>query len=167
MTVTLRPILTTDAEAIARMGNNPKIAGFMRDVFPHPYRLENAVAFVNNVKDQHPTKVFAILADGEHVGCCGIFPKEDVARMNAEVGYWIGEEHWGKGIATQAVKLIAAYGFETLGMHRIYASVFGPNKASARVLEKAGFTYEGAHRQAVYKNGEYLDELFYSLLRKD
>ena len=166
MTVTLRPILATDAKAIARMGNNPKIAGFMRDVFPHPYRLENAVAFVNNVKDQHPTKVFAILADGEHVGCCGIFPKEDVARMNAEVGYWIGEEHWGKGIATQAVKLIAAYGFDTLGMNRIYASVFSPNKASARVLEKAGFTYEGNHLKAVYKNGEYLDELFYSLLRK-
>lgn len=167
MTVTLRPILASDTEAIARMGNNPKIAGFMRDVFPYPYHLENAIAFVNSVKGQHPTKVFAILADGEHVGCCGIFPKEDVARMNAEVGYWIGEEHWGKGIATQAVKLIAAYGFDTLGMNRLYASVFSPNKASARVLEKAGFTCEGTHRQAVYKNGEYLDELFYSLLRKD
>ncbi|UPT65613.1 MAG: GNAT family N-acetyltransferase [Sphingobacteriales bacterium JAD_PAG50586_3] len=165
-TVSLRPLQITDAEAIARMGNNPLIAGFMRDVFPHPYTLENAIAFINNVKDTTPTRVFAIVANGEHVGCCGIFPKDDVYRMNAEVGYWLGQEYWGKGIATQATKLLAEYGFDTLGMNRIYASVFAPNKASGRVLEKAGFVYEGTQRQSVYKNGEYLDELFYSLLRK-
>ena len=167
MNVSLRPLVISDAETIARLGNNPKIAGYMRDVFPNPYHLENAITFVNNVKDQKPTKVFAILADGQQVGCCGIFPKEDVARMNAEVGYWIGEEYWGKGIATQALKLITAYGFDELGMNRIYASVFIPNKASARVLEKGGFTYEGTHRESVLKNGQYFDELFYSLLRKD
>lgn len=164
-TVTLRPLVISDADAIASMGNNAKIAGFMRDVFPHPYELENAFAFINNVKDFNPTRVFAIIADGVHVGCCGIFPKEDVYRMNAEIGYWLGEEYWGKGIATEAAKLISTYGFETLGMKRIYASVFSPNKASAKVLEKAGFTYEGTHRQSVYKNGEYLDELFYGLVR--
>ncbi len=163
--VTLRPITLDDAETIATLGNNKLIANNMRNVFPHPYTLDNAIGFVNNLPNLSPGRVFAIVADGVQVGCIGIFPKDDIYKMNAEVGYWVGEPFWGKGIATQALKLIIEYGFNTLAINRIYASVFAPNKASAKVLEKAGFVYEGTQRQSVYKNDEYLDELFYSLLR--
>lgn len=166
MNVALRPVTPADAAAIATLGNNAKIAGNMRDVFPHPYLLDNAVAFVNNVKDINPNRVFAITVDGEYAGTCGVFPKDDVYRMNAEIGYWLGEPFWGKGIATQAVKLLVDYSFKNFELNRLYASVFAPNTASQKVLLKAGFTYEGTQRQSVYKNGQYLDELFYSLLRK-
>lgn len=137
----------------------------MRDVFPHPYTLEKAIAFTETINDINPGRVFAIVADGAQVGCIGIFPKDDIYKMNAEVGYWVGEPFWGKGIATQALKLIVEFGFTSLGINRMYASVFAPNKASAKVLKKAGFVYEGTQRQSVYKNGEYLDELFYGLVK--
>lgn len=166
-TVSLRPLTDDDAQTIAIMGNNKLIADNMRDVFPHPYHAHHAVAFINNVKQQNPTRVFGIVANDILVGTCGIFPADDVYRNSAEVGYWLGQDYWGQGIALQALNLLVDYGFNTLGMHRIYASVFEPNTASAKVLQKAGFIHEGTRRQSVYKNGQHLNELLFAKLKND
>jgi RimJ/RimL family protein N-acetyltransferase len=98
------------------------------------------------------------------LGGIGLDRQGDVYRHSAELGYWLGRQHWGRGVATAAVEAICRYGFETVGLRRIYACVFEPNSASTRVLEKAGFRLEGRHRKAVWKDDELLDELRYGLL---
>jgi RimJ/RimL family protein N-acetyltransferase len=112
-----------------------------------------------------PPSVFAIDVDGEAVGCIGIFPQEDIHRLNAEMGYWLSELYWGRGIMTAAIRRMVDYGFSTFDITRIYARPFGTNLASQRVLEKAGFTCEARFEKVLIKNGELLDEVIYGIKR--
>ena len=106
-----------------------------------------------------------MVVEQKAVGSIGIFPQEDVYRKNAEIGYWLAEEYWGRGITTFAVKAIIQYGFRTWNLQRIYASVFDGNLASQKVLAKAGMKMEARFRNSVYKNEKFLDEIFYSVCR--
>ena len=108
----------------------------------------------------HPG-IFAIDIDGEVVGSIGLFPQTDIHQKSAELGYWLAEPFWGNGIVPQAIGEIVEYGFKTFDIVRIYARPFSTNRASQRVLEKAGFTCEARHKKALYKNGEFMDELVY------
>lgn len=162
----LRPLHIADADTFARHADNALIAMNMRDAFPHPYRTEDAVNFINMVHTNNPKGVRGIELNGEICGAIGIHPKDDVYRKSAEIGYWVSEEFWGQGIATEALKLTIPYAFKTFEVERLFGCVFSVNIASQKVMEKAGFTLEGRLKRAVFKNEQYYDELIYSLLRQ-
>lgn len=161
--VHLRPWRQQDASSLAFLANNFRIADNLRDVFPHPYGLDDARRFISMVQDHAPNRILAIEVDGELVGGIGLHPQSDISRMNAELGYWLGEPYWGQGIGTQAVRQMVAHGFATLPIDRIFAIPFGSNRASQRVLEKAGFVLEGRFAGTLVKNGRREDELVYAV----
>ena len=166
--VLLRRLSAEDAEIMANLANNKKIWDCVRDLFPYPYTLEDAKAFINRTEGESPAYTFAIsIQEDKLCGVISLMPNEDVYRVGSEIGYWIGEPFWGKGIATQAVALITKYGFDVLQLERIYAGVFDYNDASMRVLEKNSFVKEGIRRNAVIKNGQIHDEHHYAILRND
>lgn len=159
--------MPADAESLARYANNYNVWVNVRDRFPHPYSVNDAKSWIRSATDRHPPESFAIASSKEAIGGIGLHVQSDVYRKSAEIGYWLGEPFWGKGIATAAVKAIVDYGFSTFDIIRIFAGVFESNMASARVLEHAGFTLEGRMRKSVFKAGNYLDQLSYSLLKDD
>ena len=146
-----------DAPSISRYANNRKIWSNLRDAFPHPYKIQDAEAFVSRVLKTDPITVYAIATKSEAIGSIGLMPGKDVHRYTAEMGYWLAEPYWGKGIMSQAVKSLADYAVHNLKLHRIYAEPYCTNPASARVLEKAGFLCEGILRSSAFKDNEVLD----------
>jgi ribosomal-protein-alanine N-acetyltransferase len=163
MNYRLRPFREDDAVALSRHANNPNIASFMTNGFPHPYMVEHALNFIEYANRDQPVHIFAIEVDGEVAGGIGIHPQSDIHIKNAELGYWLAETHWGKGIATAAVKEMTEFAFRTYDINRVFARPFGNNPASQRVLEKAGFKQEARLAETIFKNGEYLDELIYAI----
>lgn len=162
-TCTIRPWRLDDAESLARHADNPSVSRFLRDRFPSPYTRADAEAWL---AVEHPAD-FAIEVDGAAVGGIGLRPGEDVERRSGEIGYWIGEPYWGRGIATDAVGALTRWGIETLDLVRVEARVFAPNAASARVLEKNGYVLEGRLHRAIEKRGEILDALVYAYVVED
>jgi [ribosomal protein S5]-alanine N-acetyltransferase len=154
----LRQLKASDQKALAAAANNKKIWDNVRDAMPHPYSENDAMAFIKFVKSENPNNILAIVYENEFAGMIGLHPQKDVYRLSAELGYWIAEPFWGKGIATAAVQMMLQHGFETLKLNRIYAGIFEHNLASMRVLEKCGFEKEGISRQAIVKNNMVLDE---------
>jgi len=154
-----------DEESLARHANNPKIWRNVRDRFPHPYTLEDAKQWIEKQTTETASTNFAIEVDGAAVGGIGLFLQVDIFRRSAEIGYWLGEEFWGRGIVTEAVRAITEYGFSNFDICRIYAGVFEWNPASMRVLEKAGYELEGRMRMSVTKEGETVDEFIYAIVR--
>lgn len=163
----VRSFVPTDAEAIAKYANNRHVSINLRDSFPFPYTVFDARRWLQHVRRQQPEISWGIASAKEVVGGIGIHPHHDVYRLSAEIGYWLGEPFWRKGIATSAVKAVTAYVFEHFEFLRLYAGVFAWNPASARVLEKAGFSLEARMRQAVVKDGQVIDQLMYVLLRDE
>lgn len=163
MHISLRPWATEDLKELVRLANNQNIARFMLDVFPHPYAESNGKDFIAFANAKSPASVFAIIVDDKPVGSVGLHAQPDIMRKNYEIGYWLGEEHWGKGIAVEAVKQITEYGFASLDCVRIFAKIFGTNTASQKVVQKAGFILEGRFEKTIYKNNEFLDELIYAI----
>jgi len=137
----------------------------LRDRFPHPYTLEDAVAFLGVATIQQPIGDFAIATADEAIGGIGLQRQSDVHRLSAEIGYWLGEPFWGRRIATRAVRAMTEWAFATTSLERIFACVFATNPASARVLTNAGYQFEGRLRRAVVKDGRILDQLVYAALR--
>ena len=169
----LRPWSMDDLDNLVRFANNKKIADNLTDAFPHPYTREAGMAYITaNQSDgvshphcaHHQGSVFAIEVDGIACGSIGIFPQTDVHRKNAEMGYWLAEDYWGRGIITGAVERIIEYGFKSFDINRIFARPFSTNLASQRVLEKAGMKLEARLKNSIFKNGQYLDELIFSIL---
>ncbi len=161
----VRPWSTEDAVALQRHANNRKIWLNLRDVFPHPYTMEDAAAFLSFVAQETPQTTFAIAISSEAIGCIGLRLGVDVHRKTAELGYWMGEPFWGRGIMSEAVAGFVGYAFETFDLQRIYAEPFENNPASIRVLEKARFTCEGRLTASIFKDGKVLDSLLYARLR--
>ena len=162
----LRPLRMSDKESLTRNANNRKIWCTVRDRFPHPYTLQDAEEFLRPREQALPVTDFCIEYKQECIGCIGIIPQTDVYRRSAEIGYWLGEPFWGKGIATRAVQQLSAHVFQQSDVIRLYACIFAGNTASGRVLEKAGFRLEGIGRNAVFKDGQVLDEHRYALLKE-
>ena len=159
---TIRPWRLDDAESLARHANNRKIWLAVRDLFPHPYTIQDAREFLQRTISEGSAMKFCIEIDGVAVGGIGVHPGEDVHRHTATMGYWLGEEFWGRGVMTEAVTAVTDFCFENFLLRRISAEVFANNPASARVLEKAGFIFEGRLKNNVLKDGELLDSLLYA-----
>jgi RimJ/RimL family protein N-acetyltransferase len=120
----LRPIASTDKKSLAKHAHNKKISDNLRDRFPHPYTEEDAEWFINFVLSHNdPVKHFIIEINNEAVGIISISPDEDVYRLNAEIGYWLGEEHWGKGIITAVIKETIKYAFENFCKRKYWLSL--------------------------------------------
>jgi RimJ/RimL family protein N-acetyltransferase len=150
-----------------RYANNRKIWLNLRDIFPHPYTQAEAEQWiVIRESSGGPATNFAIELQGEAVGGIGCRLLDDVHHKTAEIGYWLGEPFWGRGIATVALKQTTDYAFPTFSLERLQASVFEWNLASARVLEKAGYVLEGRLRRSIFKDGRLADSLLYARLRQ-
>lgn len=162
MNFTLRPFRDSDLTSLVKYANNYNIARFLTNQFPHPYTEKDGRNFISNVANNNPANVFAIEVNGEAAGAIGIFPQSDIHEKTAEMGYWLAEPFWGNGIATRAIVKMVEYGFQTFDITMIFARPFSTNSASQRVLEKAGFVCEARLKNALYKNGVYMDELIYT-----
>ena len=156
--VKLRALRLSDISQLAKLANNKNIFDNLRDSFPHPYSESDAELFINSTSQDNPKQNFAIEYAGNLCGVIGLIIQNDVYSKSAEIGYWIGESFWGKGIAATAIKLITKYGFEDLKLTRIYAGVFDYNIASMKALENNGYKKEGVFKKAVFKNANFLDE---------
>jgi len=153
---------TSDARSLTLHANNRKIWINLRDAFPHPYNLKDARAFIRAALQDQPERVFAIALRGEAVGGIGFSQHRDVERVSAEIGYWLGEEFWGRGITTAALQAVTEYAIRTHGLTRLYAVPYEWNQASFRVLEKAGYSLEGRLRRSAIKDGKTIDQLLYA-----
>lgn len=162
-TLSLRPWTTEDLPRLVQLADNPNIARFMADVFPNPYHKEHGKAFIEMANAKTPPSVFAIIVDEQPIGSIGLHMQADILRKNYEIGYWLGEAYWGRGLATEAIRQICEYGFEHLDCIRIFARIFGNNVASQKVVQKAGFTLEARFEKTIFKHGEFIDELIYAL----
>ena len=162
---TLRPWRIGDEASLVRHADNRNVSGNLKDRFPFPYTAADATAWIAHASGQMPIVNFAIVVDGEAVGGTGIELGADVFHRSAEIGYWLGEPFWGRGIATEVLRALTDYAWATFDIIRLEAGVFSWNPASARVLEKAGYTLEARHRKNVTKDGETIDRLVYALVR--
>jgi RimJ/RimL family protein N-acetyltransferase len=162
---TLRPWRPGDEQSLVHHANNRTIWRNLRDAFPHPYTLADARNWIRIANPASPVTNFAIVVGGVAAGGIGLVLKDDVFRRSAEIGYWLGEEYWGRGIVTEAVRAITDYAFATFDVCRLFAGVFEWNPASMRVLEKAGYEFESRMKKSVTKDGETIDELIYALVR--
>jgi RimJ/RimL family protein N-acetyltransferase len=159
---TVRDWRMEDVESLAKHANNRRVSINLRDRFPYPYRIENARSFIEHAITDRREKSHCIEIDGSAVGGIGITIGEDVYRLTAEMGYWLAEEFWGQGIMSEVVPAFVNHCFEKFSLKRIYATTYSTNPASARVLEKAGFLFEGLLHKNVVKDGEILDSLLYA-----
>jgi ribosomal-protein-alanine N-acetyltransferase len=154
-----------DAESLALYANNRKIWQNLRDGFPNPYKLDNAKIFIERAIQANPETMYAICAEGFAAGGIGYTLHSDIERLSAEVGYWLGEPFWGKGIVTEALKAVTKYAIAQHNLLRVYAVPFESNKASHRVLEKSGYQLEGRLRKSAIKDGKVMDQLMYAYIK--
>jgi RimJ/RimL family protein N-acetyltransferase len=164
---TLRPWRKGDAPSLAKYGNNASIARQLRDRFPHPYTPADARQYIQSLADVQPSTSFAIVTpgpDGEAIGGIAFFPGSDVERFSAEIGYWLAQPFWGRGITVEAIGLVSAYAFETCDMLRLFALPFADNAQSIRVLEKAGYTREATLRSSSVKDSVPRDQALFALV---
>lgn len=157
-----------DAERLASIASNRKIADNLNDGFPHPYSVEDAKQFISHSRKKDPTYLhLAIEKDGVVIGSIGAYFKENVHRKNADIGYYLAEEYWGKGIMPKAIMCITQYIFDNYDIIRVYALPFAKNKGSRRVLEKAGFRCEAILKNSIIKNGVVQDDCIYAILKDE
>ena len=155
------------AKEFAEMKNIPEILDNGYDKTPNPYTEKDAIEFINQQIGKKPKERFLIYWNNEVVGEIGITLKEDVFRLNAEIGYFISEDYWGKGLATQAVKKMTEYAFAKFDIIRIVAGVFDFNKSSMKVLENNGYYLESVRKKAVIKKGKIIDDYIWVKLKDD
>jgi [ribosomal protein S5]-alanine N-acetyltransferase len=151
-----------DVPSLVKYANNKKIWQNLRDGFPHPYTVSDAEKFISHAVKTNPGTIFAIATEKEAIGSIGIVLGADVHRYTAEMGYWLAEPFWGKGIMTEVVRFFSGWAISEFKLHRIYATPYATNPASARVLEKAGFEREGVIRSGAFKDGKVVDMFMYS-----
>ncbi|KAK2750038.1 hypothetical protein FQN55_002756 [Onygenales sp. PD_40] len=164
----VRPYCEADIEPIAKGADNPKISKWMRNTFPQPYTIENSRSYFEMASTQSPLQSFVICRrdDNAVLGTFGFQVKDDINYRTLEIGYWLAEDHWGQGYATEVISTMTKWVFETLGhIIRIEANLFEGNAGSGRVLEKAGYALEGRRRKAIEKDGVVLDVLTYCIFR--
>jgi RimJ/RimL family protein N-acetyltransferase len=162
----LRPWRAQDKDALLRHANNRNIWRNLRDRFPHPYLASEAEAWLDRVAvPPRPEGIYAIDVAGEAVGSIGVDRHEDVQRHSAEVGYWLAEPFWGRGIVTEALRALTAAALAEADLWRLEAGVFAWNRASMRVLEKAGYLREGVQLRGAFKDGVAVDRVVYAITR--
>jgi RimJ/RimL family protein N-acetyltransferase len=167
--VNLRRVQKSDADSIAENANNPLVTQYL--FTPYPYTVVDALDFISSSHRMHRTNTsypFGIEHKEERkiVGTIGLY-RVDHVNKSAELGFWLGHKYWRQGLTSEAIDLILDFAFNERGFHRIYARVMHPNKASLKLLDKLGFTQEGTMRQAVYRNNEWLDFVWFAMLENE
>lgn len=166
--ILLRPWKISDAEELALIADNKKIADNLRDGFPNPYSIKDAVSWISQVlPENEPTRFFAVLIGNDLAGSISIVTKSDIYRKNVEIGYFIAGKYWGRGTATTAIMEVTSYAFREFDIVRVYAEPFADNTGSRRALEKAGFIHEATFCKNVFKNGLLKDSCIYSVLKEN
>ncbi|KAI2612681.1 acyl-CoA N-acyltransferase [Hypoxylon fragiforme] len=165
----VRPYTLDDALPLATAANHQVITNYMRNSFPNPYTLQDSNFWINSCLTSNPMVNFCICApDGTPAGGIGLTQGRDVEYRTWEVGYWVAQEHWGKGIATSALRAFSVWAIQQFPeILRLEAGVHSGNEGSLKVLERAGYTKEGVRRKAVCKGGEIRDMITFSLLREE
>lgn len=153
-----------DVPSLVAHANNRKVWANLRDRFPHPYTARDGQAFVRQARGMRPETFFAIAVNGAAAGGIGFVLQADVDRVSAEVGYWLGEAFWGRGIATEALAAVTQYAIDHHGLTRLFALPFSHNSASCRVLEKAGYLLEARLRRSAIKDGAIVDQFQYAYI---
>ena len=163
-TCQVRSWKSADVASIVIHGNSRNIWINLRDRFPYPYTANAARRFIRSARDMQPETSFALEADGAAIGAIGYMLQTDVERVSAEIGYWVGEAYWGRGIATEALIALTSHAMAQHKLTRIFALPFAHNAASCRVLEKAGYVLEGRLRRSAIKDGVIVDQLQYAFI---
>ena len=163
----VRTFRVDDAASLARHGNNRVIWRNLRDRFPHPYNVDDSMGYIEFILAKNPYHSLAIEVDGEAVGGLSLRIGEDIERLSAEIGYWIGEPYWGRGIMSAACRAVSDLVLRDFDIERLEARVFAWNPASMRVLEKCGFEREGVLRRSVFKDGQVIDAVLYARVRHE
>lgn len=158
----LRQFQASDAPHIAALANERDIWINLRDRFPHPYELAHGEAFVTRAAAHDPPTNLAICVDERAVGGVGLILGQDIERVSAEIGYWLGKPYWGRGIMSAALSASTQYAVQQFGLTRVFAIPFVDNIGSIRVLEKAGYVREGLMKQSAIKNGVVRDQYLYA-----
>jgi ribosomal-protein-alanine N-acetyltransferase len=161
---TVRSWRASDLASLVKYADNLNVARHLRDRFPHPYTARAGRGFLKTIAAAAEPNVFAIDVNGEAAGGIGISPGADVERFSAEIGYWLGEPFWGRGITVEALLIVSQYAFETRNLLRLFALPFADNRQSIRVLEKAGYALEGTLRSSSVKSGVIRDQALYALV---
>lgn len=163
-TCEIRSWTVKDLTSLVEHANNRKIWLNLRDGFPHPYKKSDGREFLQRMRATRPETTFAIAVDGQAVGGIGFMIRDDVERVSAEVGYWLGEAYWNRGIATEALRAITNHAIAAHGLTRVFAVPFAWNTASCRVLEKAGYVLEARLRRSCIKDGQITDQMQYAFI---
>ena len=163
----LRPWRISDADALAIHANNKKIAMNLRDGFPYPYTIDDAQNWLKTAISSETNIMLAIDLDGTPIGSIGLAPFKDVYRVSAEIGYWLSEEYWNKGITSMAVKAMVKFAFGNYDLQRLQAGIYEKNSPSMNVLKKCGFHLEAIHKKAVIKENEIMDEHLYVIFKDE
>ena len=163
---TLRKWKTSDLENLVKNANNYNVASTLRDAFPYPYTVEDGKEWIEFAGNEEWGHNFAITTDDKAIGCIGLIVGKDIERKSSEVGYWLGEDHWGKGIASSAMEGIVKFAFTNLKLERIFAVPLEHNIASRKVLEKNDFILEGILRNSVFKSGKFHNQALYARIRE-
>lgn len=169
MTASIRPWKIEDAKSLASVLSNKKILNNLRDGLPYPYTEKDALEYIEFIlsSDANDTFAFAIDVEGVAVGSIGAFRQGNIHSRTAELGYYLAEEYWSRDIMTNAVKMFCEKVFRETDILRIFAEPFAYNVGSRRVLEKAGFQFEGILKNNAVKNGQVLDMAMYAYTRDD
>jgi RimJ/RimL family protein N-acetyltransferase len=162
----VRSYRADDAASLAKHGNNRRIWENLRDRFPHPFTEAHGAAYIAHVLQDQDAASFAIDVGGQAVGGISLNVGTDIERIGAEIGYWLGEEFWGRGIATAAIRLVTEFAFRDRGLVRVFAVPFTTNIGSIRALEKAGYQREGVMRRSALKDGAVRDQCLYAIVRE-
>lgn len=157
----------SDEDALVKYANNSNVSKLLRDQFPFPYTRTDAKIWLIHACNQEIETNFAIANNTELIGAIGINFQEDVNRFSTEIGYWIAEPFWNKGIATLALQVFTRFVFENYKVNRIFANVFESNDTSEKVLLKVGYKKEATLRKAVFKEGKFLDQYIYAILKEE
>jgi RimJ/RimL family protein N-acetyltransferase len=158
----IRTLTAADAPSLAQYANNRKIWINLRDAFPHPYSIKDAESFIKKSASLNPESNFAITINNQAVGCIGIGFHKDIERLAAEIGYWLGEPFWNKGIMTRVVSALTSYAITQHQLIRIYAVPFEWNTASIQVLKKAGFKKEARMKKSAIKDGKIINQMLFA-----
>ena len=166
-TCRLRPWRLDDKPSLLRHADNPRVARNMRNIFPHPYTPDDADRWLAvAAADPWPEGIWTIEVAGEAVGGVGLHRQRDVECCSAEIGYWLGEAHWGRRIVTDAVARVTTLALAEPDLVRLYAAIFAWNAASMRVLERNGYVREAVLKQAGFKDGTLFDCVIYARTRE-
>ncbi|KAI9667214.1 MAG: hypothetical protein M1821_000027 [Bathelium mastoideum] len=167
--ITIRPYHpVADIATSAYHANNPRIAQWMTNSFPHPYTEESARSWISHALSQTRTTDFVIAKDGALIGGIGLKPMTDIYAHIVGIGYWIGEEHWGRGIGKQVVKAFTTWALqEHPEVERVEAEVSAANIGSERVLLRCGYVCEAKLRKRVCKHGVFSDVKIFAVLREE